>query len=259
MDSILRKAELFTQDCLKHDIPRLKAEVLPDDVKREENDLYDVYYTAGSPDADEAYFLIHGGAFVYGDKINDRNFGMRLAKESGIPVVNANYSLMPAVGLEEQLEELDRIIETVEKKFGYSHLHFTGDSAGGYLAMMCALRHKNAKSASLICGAYRNDRNDFPGALFAKDGNALPDWYYDLTLKADELKGLDVAIITGENDFLREQNRELAALLEGNCIFYDAPNKDGRNMEHVFPITNPDWPEGVRTIEIISSFARKSC
>ena len=259
MDSILRKAELFTQDCLKYDIPRLKAEVLPDDVKREENDLYDVYYTSESPVAEEAYFLIHGGAFVYGDKINDRNFGMRLAKASGIPVVNANYSLMPAVGLEEQLEELDSVIETVEKRFGYRSLHFLGDSAGGYLAMMCALRHENTKSASLICGAYRNVKDDFPGALFAKDGNEVPDWYYDLTTKADELKKIDVAIITGENDFLREQNRKLAALLGDNCIFYDAPNKDGRNMEHVFPITNPDWPEGVRTIEIIASFARKSC
>ena len=273
MDEILRKAELFINDCLGYDVPRIRAEVLPDDVNAEMNVAYmechnrfhllDVYYTADkAASSDEAYFLIHGGAFVYGDKINDRNFGMRLAKKSGIPVVNVNYTLMPDADLMQQLEELDTAIAFAEQQYGYKQFHFVGDSAGAYLAMMCALRHSNTLSVSFICGLFAVKEDDFPGALFEKNENGektLPQWYYILYIRANDLKGMNVAVITGENDFLKSQNMKMAELLGDSCVFYCAPNNEEHTMEHVFPITAPDWPEGVRTIEIISSFARKSC
>ena len=72
------------------------------------------------------------------------------------------------------------------------------------------------------------------------------------------LEQMDVAIITGDDDFLREDNKALAALVP-HAEFYDAVSTDGRVMTHVFPIGHPDWPEGQKSIEIIASFARKSC
>ena len=69
---------------------------------------------------------------------------------------------------------------------------------------------------------------------------------------------MDVAIITGDDDFLREDNRALAALIP-HAEFYDAVSAGERVMTHVFPIGHQDWPEGQKAIDIISSFARKSC
>lgn len=268
MKEVLRKAELFRNDCLKYDIPRLKEEVLPDDVSvladidymGDENDhhLMDVYYT-GSMAQTQCYILIHGGAFVYGDKKLDKNFGMRLAKASEIPVVNINYTLMPEGSINTINAEIDAAVEYVRRQYGFGRYHFVGDSAGGYLAVLSAMRHRDdTLSVSPVCGCYTIDRNDFPGALFAGAGEEIPEEYYDLKVLADMLEQMDVAIITGDDDFLREDNRALAALIP-HAEFYDAVSAGGRVMTHVFPIGHPDWPEGQKAIDIIASFARKSC
>ena len=268
MDDILRKAELFRNDCVIADTPRLEAEVLPRDVNVQkdlpyiddgsEEHLLDVYYTPDHKKIGECFFLIHGGAFVYGFKELDKNFGMRLAKASELPVVNINYTVMPKSNMMQIIDEIDKAIDYVKTRFGFKGFHFVGDSAGGYLATLSGIRCKETISVSSICGCYRNDRNDFPGALFAREGEEIPEYLYDLTTKADRLKELKVALITGSKDFLRPDNIELSKLLD-DCIFYDAEDCDGREMFHVFPIAHPEWPEGEKTLEIISSFVRKSC
>ncbi len=266
MDEILRKAELFINDCLRYDTPRLSSEVLPGDVgvlsdipysdDGSPYHLLDVYYPGSEISGDTAFFLIHGGAFVYGSKELDRNFGMRLAKRSGIPVVNINYTLMPECGIMGISRDIDLAMEYVRTRYGFEYFHFTGDSAGGYLAVLTALGCDNALSVSPICGCYTIDRNDFPGALFAA-GDDIPPYMYDLKTMADRLKQMKVAVITGDDDFLREDNRKLASLLP-SCFFYDAASEGGRVMTHVFPIGHPEWPEGERAIEIIASFASGS-
>ena len=263
MDEILRKAELFINDCLRYDTPRLASEVFPDGVSMiadtaysDDNDpfhLLDVYYSTPDISGDTAFFLIHGGAFVYGNKELDKNFGMRLAKRSGLPVVNINYTLMPQCGIKGIAEDIDLAMEYVSNRFGFKHFHFTGDSAGGYLAVHTALRCENALSVSPVCGCYTIDRNDFPGALFAA-GDEIPPYMYDLKTMADRLKQMKVAVITGDDDFLREDNRHLASLLP-DAVFYDAVSTGGRIMTHVFPIGHPDWPEGEHAIDIIASLA----
>ena len=265
---VLHKAEVFIRECQFYDQPRLEAEVFPEGVEVRKDipyiddgspeHLLDIYVTPGYKMTGECYILIHGGAFVYGYKELDKNFGMRLAKASGIPVVNVNYRLMPGVPLTGVIEDLDSALNYVSGEYGFDTYHFTGDSAGGYLAMLMAVRNDRAVSASLICGCYTIDRNDFPGALLAGNGKQIPEEYYDLKVLAERLEQMDVAIITGDDDFLREDNKALAALVP-HAEFYDAVSTDGRVMTHVFPIGHPDWPEGQKSIEIIASFARKSC
>ncbi len=265
---VLHKAEVFIRDCQFYDQPRLEAEVFPEGVEVRKDipyvddgspeHLLDIYDTTGNRKTVECYILIHGGAFVYGYKELDKNFGMRLAKTSGIPVVNVNYRLMPGVSLTGVIEDLESAVDFVRREYGFDTYHFTGDSAGGYLAMLMAVRNDRAVSASLICGCYTVDREDFPGAFFAGAGEEIPEEYYDLKLLAGRVEQMDVAIITGDDDFLREDNRALAALIP-HAEFYDAVSAGGRVMTHVFPIGHPDWPEGQKAIDIISSFARKSC
>ena len=257
----LREAEEFKARCIAYDTPRLESEVFPEGVSVTSDIQYmddgapehllDVYSTSSAP-VSEAYLLIHGGAFVYGNKELDKNFGMRLALASGIPVVNINYTLLPSCDLAGQFSDIDAARDYARKVLGFSNLHYVGDSAGGYHAMAAAIRDKSSLSASLICGAYENDEDVFPGALFG----SISESDYDLHLSASELFGKKIAIITGEGDFLREDNRRLATFYGDRCVFYDPDNTDGREMVHVFPIAHPEWPEGVKMIEIIASFAR---
>ena len=268
-----RKAELYCAQCREYDGPRLKSEVLPDGVVCDNDIAYiddgsvfhllDIYYPSDERNYDTAYFLTHGGAFVYGDKVLDRNFGMRLAQSAGIPVVNVNYTLLPNGTMRTIMDDLSAARDFLTADYGFKKFHFTGDSAGGALAVLCAVMFGDALSVSPICGCYTIKSDEFPGALFAGAGQGegqgedLPPFIYDLKSKSDKLSGLDLAIITGDEDFLREDNLELHEVLP-QSVLYDAVSAPGRSMTHVFPIAHPEWPEGQKTIEIISSFARKA-
>lgn len=252
---------MFREDCLRHDIPRLAAEVLPDGVEVEADLEYmpglklDIYRREDTPETmDEAFILIHGGAFVYGAKENDKNFGMRLALRSGIPVVNIDYTLMPDANIERQVADIDNAILFSAARLGLKSFHVTGDSAGGYLALLTAIRHETAKSVSVICGFYELDMYEFPGYFFDSDDGL----YYDLSKGFDKLRGKRMSVVTGEKDYLRKDNIALAGLLGGDCVFYDAGNCDGREMTHVYPISHPEWPEGQKVIDIVARTASGS-
>ena len=90
---------LFIKNCTGFDTPRLEAEVYPAECKTEMDIVYkegdnplklDVYTPFGCYGAKECFILIHGGAFVYGFKNLDQNFGMHRAIKAGIPVVNVD-------------------------------------------------------------------------------------------------------------------------------------------------------------------------
>ena len=61
-------------------------------------------------------------------------------------------------------------------------------------------------------------------------------------------------MITGEDDFLKEQDREFADHFE-NALFYEAKNDGGLKMFHVFPVAHPEWPQSVKAIELIAENA----
>ena len=86
------------------------------------------------------------------------------------------------------------------------------------------------------------------------DRQRLPDYAYDLNLIAERDTELRVAIITGEEDFLREQDREFSKHFD-NAYFYDAVNDGELRMFHVFPIAHPEWPQSVKAIELIAENA----
>lgn len=265
----VRQGELFCAQCIETDTPRLRDEVLPEGVTCKTDIAYiddgspyhllDIYYPGEEKQYDSAYFLTHGGAFVYGNKELDKNFGMRLALAAGIPVVSINYTLLPEGTMETIIEDVKAAKRYVTGNFGFTSFHYTGDSAGGALAVLGAIMFGDALSCSPICGTYTRETDDFPGVLFAgKNADAnLPPYIYDLKTQSEILKKIDVAIITGDDDFLREDNLNLASLLP-DAVLYDAVSTEDRKMTHVFPIAHPEWPEGEKTIEIISSFSRKS-
>lgn len=289
-DSLLRfkaekESQLFIKNCIAFDTPRLENEVFPEECVTEMDVAYkegskplklDVYTPSGCSGAEECFILIHGGAFVYGFKKLDQNFGMHLAIKSGIPVVNVDYTLMPEATLSEIIDEIFKAMNFVYIKYGFKKYHTTGDSAGGYLAYMVAVAARSSEvakemlvseelkgtveSAGLICPGIKNTLKAFPGIYFedlqgTKDNmQRLPDYAYDLNLIAERDTELRVAIITGEEDFLREQDREFSRHFD-SAYFYDAVNDGELKMHHVFPIAHPEWPQSVKAIELIAENA----
>ena len=277
--------QLFIKNCTGFDTPRLENEVFPAECKAEMDVTYidgpkplklDVYTPFGCVSAKECFILIHGGAFVYGFKKLDQNFGMHLAIKAGIPVVNVDYTLMPDSDLSQIITEIFKAINFVYIKYGFRKFHTTGDSAGGYLAYMVAIAarsrhiaHKmwvfeklkgTVESAGLICPGIQNTPKRLPGFYFEKriddktDVQRLPDYAYDLNLIAERDSELRVAIVTGEEDFLREQDRKFKENFD-NALFYEAKNEGDLKMFHVFPIAHPEWPQSVKAIELIAENA----
>ena len=286
---IRRKAEkdrqLFIKNCTNFDTPRLENEVFPAECKAETDIVYkegsnplklDVYTPFGCVGAKECFILIHGGAFVYGTKKLDQNFGMHLAIKAGIPVVNVDYTLAPDADLSQMIIEIFKAMNYVYIKYGFKTYHTVGDSAGGYLAYIVAVSARNrhvahrmwvferirgtVASAGMICPGIVNSPKAFPGIYFEKhidnkvEPLRFPDYAYDLNLIAEQDAGLRVALVAGEDDFLLEQNRVFKEKV-ANVVYYEGKNDGELKMHHVFPIAHPEWPQSVKAIELIADNA----
>ena len=281
-----KQRKAFIRNATENDRVRMASEVYPVncnaecDIPYEHPDIpehrLDIYNLNGTAIGDTAFFLIHGGAFVYGYKEIDKNFGMNLAVFSGVPVVNVNYHLMPAKPLSGVFNDLCAAIDYISKQRGIRKLHIIGDSAGGYLSVLltCLLRDKNVRhemgvfincdvevlSVSSICGLYGGSPKGFPGIYFAKPAGSegadidLPDYVYDLA-KVIKRTGLPrTCLVTGDKDFLHDINIEMRDFLveEGIPVkFYDAISNESRVAEHVYAISDPAWQESHTAMMLI--------
>ena len=289
-DSFVRyKAEknrlTFIKNCGIFDTPRLENEVYPAECRTEMDIDYkhgnnplklDIYTPFNCYGAKECFILIHGGAFVYGFKRLDQNFGMHLAIKTNIPVVNVDYTLMPDSDLSQIINEIFAAINFVCGRYGFKKIHTVGDSAGGFLAYIVAMATRSrhirhglwvfekpraiAESAGMICPGIENNPKEFPGYYFEKkpegksDQSRLPDYAYDLKLLAERDRDLRVCVIAGEDDFLLEQNLEFKELVP-NAVFYEGKNDGELKCHHVFPIAHPEWPQSVKAIELLAENA----
>ena len=288
-DSLIRRKvdkerQTFIDNCIVFDTPRLEAEEFPAECKAETDIVYkegdtplklDVYTPFGCVGAKECFILIHGGAYVYGFKKLDQNFGMHLAIKANIPVVNVDYTLMPDSDLSQVVNEIFSAINFVCGRYGFKKIHTVGDSAGGFLAYIVAMatrsRHVRhglwvfekpraiAESAGMICPGIENKPKEFPGYYFEKkmedkSAQRLPDYAYDLKLLAERDQDLRVCVIAGEDDFLLGQNLEFKELVP-NVVFYEGKNDGEFKCHHVFPIAHPEWPQSVKAIELLAENA----
>ena len=289
-DSFVRtKAEMnrkfLIKNCEGFDAPMLASEVFPAECRTEMDIEYkhgpqplklDIYTPFNCSGAKECFILIHGGAFVYGFKKLDQNFGMHLAIKANIPVVNIDYTLMPESDLTQIINEIFAAINFVCERYGFNKIHTVGDSAGGYLAYIVAIATRNshirqglrvfeepraaAESAGLICPGIVNNLKEFPGIYFGKEQdnknvqNRLPDYAYDLRLLVETDPELKVCVIAGEDDFLRSQNIEFKDLID-NVLFYEGKNDGELKCHHVYPIAHPEWPQSVKAIELLAENA----
>ncbi|MBP5654064.1 MAG: alpha/beta hydrolase [Clostridiales bacterium] len=284
-DMWLKKADNerseFINKCIEWDTPRLANEVCPEgvtvlqdiiyDETKGEYGLLDIYFPGTQQEGfDEAFFLIHGGAFVYGSKELDKNYGMHLALKSGLPVINVNYTLMPDTDLAGEAEELCLALAFLHDRYGLAKVHTTGDSAGAYLALLTVFLCNDPKvrtdlkiecdpkveclSAGLICGGFIRRKREFPGIYMDKNGS-MPEYLFDMgkatTLSFGRTHNIPLSVITGDNDTMLGECRCFKKALDKAKIpvdYYEAASAEDRMMFHVFPIAAPDWPESEKVI-----------
>ena len=177
---------------------------------------------------------LHGGGFVFHDvDVHDAS-ARRLANRSGIAVLSVDYRRPPEYPFPAAPDDVSTVVEWLAQEGGalgldgpaYAH----GDSAGGNLALVAALRHPGVFAAVALVYPFLDPGAGFDSYRTAVDGFDPREaaWYWeqyaatdaDLTdpdlapLLSDRLGTLPATlVVTAEHDPLRDEGEHLAALL----------------------------------------------
>jgi acetyl esterase len=177
---------------------------------------------------------LHGGGFVFHDvDVHDRPC-RRLANRLGMTVLSVDYRLAPEHRFPAPLEDIDTVLAWLDQGgagLGEGPTYVHGDSAGGNLALVTALRHPGRFRAAVLVYPFLDPTAGFPsydeGAAAAFDPREAK-WYWeqyardeaDLTdpdlapLLSDELGTLPPTLVTtAEHDPLRDEGEHLAKLI----------------------------------------------
>jgi acetyl esterase/lipase len=85
-----------------------------------------------------AVLYLHGGAYTYGSPESHRDLARRLGAACGLPVLVPDYRLAPEHAFPAALEDAAAALRWLQERHGA--VVVAGDSAGGGLAVACALR-----------------------------------------------------------------------------------------------------------------------
>lgn len=115
-----------------------------------ENNTYDVYY----PKQEGSYPLllwVHGGAFVGGDKKDNRTY-MEMLASNGYVVVSMNYALVPEYSYPTPLYQMNEVYQKLKQEnypIDFDQILIGGDSAGAHIAGQFTTIQTNASYQTL--------------------------------------------------------------------------------------------------------------
>ena len=189
-----------------------------------------LYRPAG---ADAVVVHLHGGGFVFHDIDVHDAAARRLANRSGMAVLSVDYRRPPEHRFPAAPDDVDTALRWLAREApridldGPTYVH--GDSAGGNLALVAALRNPGRFAAVALLYPFLDPAAGFESYLTAADGfdPAEAAWYWqqyadpaDLTdpdlapLLSDRLGSLPpTLVVTAEHDPLRDEGEELVRLL----------------------------------------------
>ena len=177
---------------------------------------------------------LHGGGFVFHDNDVHDGLARRLANRSGHAVVSVDYRRPPEHRFPAAPDDVSTVLAWLERE-GATHgltgpVAAHGDSAGGNLALVAALRHPGRIRALALLYPFLDPTQRFGSYRTAADGFDPREaaWYWqqyvaspedlhhpDLApLLSDRLGTLPPTLVTtAEHDPLRDEGEHLAALL----------------------------------------------
>ena len=178
---------------------------------------------------------LHGGGFVFHDIDVHDAAARRLANRAGLGVLSVDYRLAPEHPFPAAPNDVDTVLGWLDRESGALGLdgpaYVHGDSAGGNLALVAALRHPGRFRALALLYPFLDPSAGFASYADPVDGGFDPReaaWYWqqyaatpaDLTdpdlapLRSDRLAALPpTMVLSAEHDPLRDEAEHLAGLL----------------------------------------------
>ena len=177
---------------------------------------------------------LHGGGFVFHDIDVHDNLARRLAVACGTAVLSVEYRRPPEHPFPAAPDDVDTVLAWLSTQAeaegiaGPAYVH--GDSAGGNLALVAALRNPGRFAAAVLIYPFLDPEAGFDSYRTAADGFDPREaaWYWqqyaagpadlvdpDLApLRSDRLGTLPrTLVVTAEHDPLRDEGEELARRL----------------------------------------------
>jgi acetyl esterase len=189
-----------------------------------------LYRPAG---ADGLIVHLHGGGFVFHDiEVHDAA-ARRLANRSGMAVLSVDYRRPPEHRFPAAPDDVDTALRWLAREAGALGLdgptYVHGDSAGGNLALVAALRNPGRFAAVALLYPFLDPTAGFDSYRTAADGFDATEaaWYWEqyaepadlgdpglAPLRSDRLGSLPpTLVVTAEHDPLRDEGEELVRLL----------------------------------------------
>ena len=188
--------------------------------------------TSQRPTSRGCIVFLHGGGFVFGDLDTHDAQSRRLANRTGMAVLAVAYRRPPEHRFPAAPDDVDTALAWLMANGSGLGIDVTrvvalGDSAGGNLAVVAALRNPNAFAAAVLVYPFLDPRRGF--ASYAEDSAGLTAeeaaWYWQQYAGAPEdLDDPDLAplrsdrfdtlpptlVVAAEHDVLVDEDEELA-------------------------------------------------
>jgi acetyl esterase/lipase len=230
----------------------------------------------GSRD-DQAMLYLHGGGFCLGSAMTHRKLAGDLSRAAGCGAYVLDYRLAPEHPLPAAVDDAVNAYQALLERHAPESLLVAGDSAGGTLAVLTAIRLRDAGS-SLPAGVvaltpwvdYRCEdrsyveRADGDPITLVPELGGYADWFLDGHDPADpivcplsaDLRGLP-PILThgGTGDVMCNDAARLADRARSAGV--DVTHRQVPEMLHVWHVFAGRVPESTEAVSDVGSFARR--
>jgi acetyl esterase len=192
-----------------------------------------LYQPAG---ATTTILALHGGGFAFGELDTHDGHWRRLANRTGAAVLAVDYRRPPEHRFPAAPDDVDTalswlLVNAPTAGLDLAKVVALGDSAGGNLALVAALRNPNAFAATVLVYPFIDPHARFPSYANLDGGLTLEEcrWYWEQYQRTpDDLDDPDVApidaaglgtlpptlVIAAEHDVLVDEDVELAGRIK---------------------------------------------
>lgn len=195
-----------------------------------------LYLPASPEPGGGAIVFLHGGGFVFGDLDTHDAQSRRLANRTGLAVLTVGYRRPPEHPFPAAVEDADAALHWLvgaapATGIDVSRLVALGDSAGGNLALVAALRNPNLFAATVLVYPFLDPELRFDSYRREAGGLGADEaaWYWQqYAASPDDLSHPDLAplgsealhtlppslVVAAEHDPLVDEDRELVRRME---------------------------------------------